>query len=124
MTTLGGLPGNRTDYKFKVEVPKFLGSNIFDYTAFQVSAIKDDRLYTFTYFSTPEDFYLFLPIAQIMLSSRFFCGEQYDGWRSLHILSRNTFFFLLLVKVTKKCQDRPITYLVTHYLRSPIEVVL
>ena len=69
ITTLDGVPGNRTDYKFKVEVPKFLGSDIFDYTAFQISAVKGDRLYTFTYFSTPQNFHLFLPIVHKMLST-------------------------------------------------------
>ena len=69
MTTLDGLPANRTDYKFKVEIPRFLGSDIFDYTAFQISALKGDRVYTFTYFSTPENFHLFLPIVQKMLDS-------------------------------------------------------
>lgn len=69
MTTLDGLPANRTDYKFKVEIPRFLGSDIFDYSAFQISALKNDRVYTFTYFSTPENFHLFLPIAKKMLGS-------------------------------------------------------
>lgn len=68
-TTLDGIPANRTDYTFKVEFPRFLGSDIFDYSAFQISALKGDKVYTFTYFSTPENFHLFLPIAQKMLDS-------------------------------------------------------
>lgn len=69
LTTLDGLAANRTDYKFKVEIAKFLGSEISDYTGFQTSAVKGDRLYTFTYFSTAENFHLFLPIVQKMLST-------------------------------------------------------
>lgn len=69
LTTVDGLPANRTDYKFKLEIAKFLGSESFDYTGFQISALKGDRLYTFTYFSTPENFHLFLPIVQKMFST-------------------------------------------------------
>lgn len=69
MTTIGGTPANRTDYKFKVEVPKLLGADIFDYNAIKISAIKGQKLYTITYFSDPENFYIFLPIVQKMLST-------------------------------------------------------
>jgi hypothetical protein len=69
MTTLDGTPANRTDYKFKVEVPKLLGADIFDYDAIRISGIKDDKLYTLTYFATPETFYIFLPVVQKMLST-------------------------------------------------------
>ena len=67
MTMLDKIPGNRTDYKFKVEVPKFLGADLFDYDAIKISAIKDNTLYTVTYFADPETFYIFLPIVQKML---------------------------------------------------------
>jgi hypothetical protein len=69
ITVLDGNPANRTDYKFKEEIPKFLGADLLDYTSFQISAVKGDKLYTFIYFSTPDNFYLFLPIAQKMLST-------------------------------------------------------
>lgn len=69
MTTLDENPANRTDYKFKVEVPKFLGADIFDYNAIRISTVKDDTLYTVSYFATPETFYIFLPIVQKMLST-------------------------------------------------------
>lgn len=69
MTTLSEIPANRTDYQFKIEVPKFLGVDVYDYSAFQISAVKADTLYTFTYFSTKDNFQLFLPIAQKMLST-------------------------------------------------------
>jgi hypothetical protein len=69
MTTLDGTPANRTDYKFKVEVPKLLGADIFDYDAIRISGIKDDKLYTLTYFATPETFYIFLPVVQKMIST-------------------------------------------------------
>lgn len=69
MTTLDENPANRTDYKFKVEVPKFLGADIFDYNAIRISTVKDDTLYTFSYFATPDTFYIFLPIVQKMLST-------------------------------------------------------
>jgi hypothetical protein len=69
ITTLDGNPANRTDYKFKVEVPKFLGADLFDYNAIQISAVKDNTLYTVTYFADPETFYIFLPIMQKMLGT-------------------------------------------------------
>jgi hypothetical protein len=69
MTTIDGNPANRTDYKFKVEVPKFLGADIFDYEAIRVSTLKNDKLYTVTYFATPESFHIYLPIVQKMLST-------------------------------------------------------
>ena len=69
MTMLDKIPANRTDYKFKVEVPKFLGADIFDYGAIQISAIKDNTLYTVTYFADPETFHIFLPIVQKMLGT-------------------------------------------------------
>ena len=69
MTMLDKIPGNRTDYKFKVEVPKFLGADLFDYDAIKISAIKDNTLYSVTYFADPETFYIFLPIVQKMLGT-------------------------------------------------------
>lgn len=69
ITTVDGNTANRTDYKFKDEIPKFLGADIFDYTAFQVTTVKNDKLYTFIYFSTPDKFDIFLPIAQKMLGT-------------------------------------------------------
>jgi hypothetical protein len=69
MTTLDENPANRTDYKFKVEVPKFLGADIFDYNAIQISTVRDGKLYTVTYFATAETFYIFLPIVQKMLGT-------------------------------------------------------
>lgn len=69
MTTIDKSPANRTDYKFKVEVPKFMGADIYDYDAIKISTLKDDRLYTVTYFAPPDSFNLFLPIVQKMLGS-------------------------------------------------------
>ena len=69
MTTLDGTPANRTDYKFKLEFPKFLGTDVVDYSAIQISSIKGEKLYTLTYFSPAESFYTFLPIVQKMLST-------------------------------------------------------
>ena len=69
MTTIDKSPANRTDYKFKVEVPKFMGADIYDYDAIKISTLKDDRLYTVTYFAPPDSFYIFLPIVQKMLGS-------------------------------------------------------
>ena len=69
MTNLDGNPANRTDYKFKMEFPKFLGTDVVDYTAFQISSIKGEKLYTLTYFAPPESFNIFLPIVEKMLSS-------------------------------------------------------
>ena len=60
-----------TDYKFKMEFPKFLGilTDVVDYSAIQISSIKDEKLYTLTYFSPVENFYIFLPIVEKMLST-------------------------------------------------------
>ena len=69
ITSLDGNPANRTDYQFKIEEPKFLGVDVFDFTAIQISSIKNSNFYTFTYFSNPENFHIFLPIAQKILST-------------------------------------------------------
>ena len=42
---------------------------IFDFKAIQISTIKNKNLYTFTYFSNPEHYDIFLPIAQKMRNS-------------------------------------------------------
>ena len=69
MTTIDKSPANRTDYKFKVEIPKFMGADIYDYDAIKISTLKGDRLYTVTYFGPPDTFYTYLPIVQKMLST-------------------------------------------------------
>lgn len=69
LTSLDGSPANRTDYQFKIEEPKFLGVDVFDFSAIQISTIKNGKFYTFTYFSNPDNFHIFLPIAQKMLST-------------------------------------------------------
>lgn len=69
MTTMAGNPANRTDYQIKDIVPKFLGSDTYEYGVIQISTIKGNKLYTFTYFSTPQNFHLFLPVAEKMLST-------------------------------------------------------
>lgn len=69
MTAIDGNPANRTDYKFKVEVPKFMGSDLFDYDAIRISTVKNDKFYTVNYFATPETFYIYLPIVQKMIDS-------------------------------------------------------
>jgi hypothetical protein len=69
MTTMAGIPANRTDYQIKDVVPRFLGDDIYEYGFMQISTIKGARLYTFTYFSTTQNFNLFLPIAEKMLST-------------------------------------------------------
>lgn len=69
LTNLDGNPANRTDYKFKMEFPKFLGTDVVDYAAFQISSINGSKLYTVTYFAPPESFYKFLPTIQKMIGS-------------------------------------------------------
>lgn len=69
LTSLDGNPANRTDYQFKIEEPRFMGVDVFEFTAIQFSSIKNNNFYTFTYFSNPENFHIFLPIAQKMLST-------------------------------------------------------
>jgi len=69
LTSLDGNPANRTDYQSKIEEPKFMGVDVFDFTAIQISTIKNNNFYTFTYFSNPENYHIFLPIAQKMIST-------------------------------------------------------
>ena len=73
-TTLLGSISNRTDYSFKTEEPKFLGTNLFgvdtiNFLAFAISTIKNDKLYSVTYISPAEKYNEFLPIAEKMLST-------------------------------------------------------
>jgi hypothetical protein len=68
-TSLDGNPANRTDYQFRIEEPKFMGVDVFDFTAIQISTIKNNNFYTFLYYSNPENFHIFLPIAQKMIST-------------------------------------------------------
>lgn len=73
-TTLAGNAANRTDYSFKTEEPKFLGTSLFgtdilNFLAIAISTIKNDNLYTVTYISTAENYDIFLPIADKMMSS-------------------------------------------------------
>lgn len=73
-TTLSGNEANRTDYSFKTEEPKFLGTNLFgtdilNFLGIAISTIKNDNLYSVTYISTAENFDIFLPIAEKMLST-------------------------------------------------------
>jgi hypothetical protein len=46
MTTLDNNAVNRTDYKFRIEEPNFLGPISYDYNAIMISAIRNDTLYT------------------------------------------------------------------------------
>jgi hypothetical protein len=69
LTTMAGSPANRTDYQIKDKVQRLFGADIYEYDVIQVSAIKSNRLYTFTYFSTPQNFHLFLPLVEKMLST-------------------------------------------------------
>ena len=73
-TTLLGNTANQTDYSFKTEEPKFLGTNLFgtdtiNFLAFAISTIENDKLYSVTYISPAEKFDVFLPIAEKMLST-------------------------------------------------------
>lgn len=73
-TTLSGNAANRTDYSFKTEEPKFLGTNLFgtdilNFLAIAISTIKNDHLYSVTYISTAENFDIFLPIAEKMMGT-------------------------------------------------------
>lgn len=73
-TTLAGNAANRTDYSFKTEEPKFLGTTLFgtdilNFLAIAISTLRNDNLYTVTYISTAENFDIFQPIVEKMLSS-------------------------------------------------------
>jgi hypothetical protein len=68
-TSLDDNPANRTGYQFKIEEPKFMGVDVFDFTAIQISTIKNNNFYTFLYYSNPENFHIFLPIAEKMIST-------------------------------------------------------
>ena len=64
MTMIDKVKGNRTDYKFKVEVPKFIGADIYDYDAIKIATLKDNTLYTVTYFAAPENFQYFYQLCR------------------------------------------------------------
>ena len=72
ITTLLGNTSNRTDYSFKTEEPKFLGTTLFgtdtlNFLAFAISTIKNDNLYTVSYVSTAKNFDTFLPVVEKMI---------------------------------------------------------
>jgi eukaryotic-like serine/threonine-protein kinase len=74
LTSLFGKTANRTDYSFKSEEPKYLGTDLFgttidNFLALAVSTIKNGNFYTVTYISTAENFDKFLPTAEKMLST-------------------------------------------------------
>ena len=68
-TTLADNPANRTDFTYKVEERNLFGADTYEYRVIEVSALKGDTFYTILYPATPENFHLFLPIVQKMLST-------------------------------------------------------
>ena len=68
-TTLADNPANRTDFTYKVEERNLFGADTYEYRVIEVSALKGDTFYTVLYPATSENFYLFLPIVQKMLST-------------------------------------------------------
>ena len=69
LTTLADNPANRTDFTYKVEEKNLFGADTYEYRVIEVSALKDDTFYTILYPATPQNFHLFLPIVQKMLST-------------------------------------------------------
>ena len=74
ITSLLGNKANLTNYSFKTEEPKYLGTNLFgtdtlNFLAIMISTIRNDNLYSVTYISTAENFDIFLPTVQKMLST-------------------------------------------------------
>jgi hypothetical protein len=74
ITSLLGNKANLTNYSFKTEEPKYLGTNLFgtdtlNFLAIMISTIRNDNLYSVTYLSTAENFDIFLPTVQKILST-------------------------------------------------------
>lgn len=69
LTTLDGNIANKTDFIFKLETPGLFTSEVHEYIMVQIAAVKDSNLYAAIYLSDPENFEIFLPIAEKMVSS-------------------------------------------------------
>ena len=69
LTTLAGNPANRTDFTYKVEERNLFGADTYEYRVIEISALKGDTFYTILYPATPQNFHIFLPIVQKMLST-------------------------------------------------------
>ena len=69
LTTLAGIPANRTDFTYKVEEGNLFGAVTYEYRVIEISALKGDTFYTILYPATLQNFHLFLPIVQKMLST-------------------------------------------------------
>ncbi len=69
LTTLAGITANLTDYSFTIEDQNLFVTNTYKFIGMQISALKNNDLYTITFFSNPENFNLYLPIVKKMINS-------------------------------------------------------
>lgn len=67
--TLAGITANLTDYSFTIEEQNLFATNSYNFIGMQISALKNNDLYTITYFSNPENFDIYLPTVQKMIES-------------------------------------------------------
>jgi PsbP-like protein len=68
-TSLGGVPANLTSYSFALEDRKLFTTETYKFIGMLISTIKSDNLYTVTYFSSPENFNIYLPTVKKMIST-------------------------------------------------------
>lgn len=69
LTELAGIPANLTVYSFSTEQQNFLSTNTYKFMGMQISALKSDSLYTIMYFSSPENFDIYLPTVKKMIGT-------------------------------------------------------
>jgi hypothetical protein len=68
-TSLGGVQANVTNYLFSLEDKKLFTTDTYKFVGTQFATLKNDIFYSITYFSSPENFNIFLPTAKKMLST-------------------------------------------------------
>jgi PsbP-like protein len=69
-STIDGIPANLVKYSFKTQSSSgFLMSRTYDSVGMEISALKNNTLYTVTYLSSPENFDVYLPIIKEMINS-------------------------------------------------------
>jgi hypothetical protein len=68
-TPLDGAQANVTNYFFSLEDNKLFNKNTYQFVGTQYAALKNNTFYSITYFSSPENFGIFLPIVEKMIST-------------------------------------------------------
>jgi hypothetical protein len=66
---LAGVPANVTNYLFSLEDNKLFSKETYKFVGTQYATVKNNIFYSITYFSSPENFNIFLPTVKKMLST-------------------------------------------------------